>query len=291
MTLQNTDDLVVQRESGNELYSLEIQNLMAKLDDTDLMVVCRDETAYKITGADLKSSLVTPVQPIINTFTLIEDNPGSFPRFTDQKFDADLTMILDGEPVGEKAITAFVEGDLSKEFITDPITAITDSPVSSTYYDFPSTNASCKSIATDGAGHWIALNTEVASNKTVYNLGTGRIPVFGGNPPLPAPLIQAYGVCGSTNGRFIMTGLKLANTAGGSQLAIVYSDDYGATWTEATISPAEQLYATFSLQISTDDNGKWFIGSPDGYGNSAWSIISTDNAESFAVTAIETEQR
>lgn len=296
MTLQNTDDLVVQRESGNELYSLEIQNLMAKLDDTDLMVVCRDETAYKITGADLKSSLVTPVQPIINTFTLIEDNPGSFPRFTDQKFDADLTMILDGEPVGEKAITAFVEGDLSKEFITDPITAITDSPVSSTYYDFPSTNASCKSIATDGAGHWIVINTEVASSKTVYSLGTGRIPVFGGNLTVPSPLTAALGVCGSTNGRFIMTGYKTSTNPDGYQLGIVYSDDYGATWTDCSINQpvatnngSVPIGPTRSLFISTDENGKWFIGSGDSYAYSAWSIISTDNAESFVVTAIESD--
>ena len=56
MTINNTDKFLVNR--SNASYQIEAQALMAKLQDTDLMLVNRDGASFKLTGADIKSSLV-----------------------------------------------------------------------------------------------------------------------------------------------------------------------------------------------------------------------------------------
>lgn len=58
MTLQNTDDFLVNRSGVN--YSQDALNLTMKLQDTDLMLVNRGGTNYKITGAEVKDSLIKP---------------------------------------------------------------------------------------------------------------------------------------------------------------------------------------------------------------------------------------
>ena len=291
MTLETTDDLVVQRDTT--LYSVQVGNVMANVQDTDLLVVCRNDTPYKITGEDFKGSLNPDIAPYIDTVTLTETDPGIAPRFTDQTFNVTVNMGVDGSPVSQKVIDAYVSGDLTKEFITDPITDVTDTPVSSTPVLFSATNAPCKSIATDGNGHWLAVNTDQLSQQS-YNIGTGDIPVFGDTIPRPSFFSDGlYGVCGSTSGRFIMTGLQTSTRPQGSQICIGYSDDYGLTWTQSTIINSAtvnrlDIYPTRSLTISTDDNGKWFIAGGDGAGSGAYSIISTDNGESFYITELNT---
>ena len=55
MSINETDTFLVKR--SNNSYQLEAQNLMAELQDTDLMLVNRDGTSYKATGAEIKDSL------------------------------------------------------------------------------------------------------------------------------------------------------------------------------------------------------------------------------------------
>lgn len=76
MTLQNNDQFLVDR--GNTPYSVDSQTLVAKLQDSDLMLVCRSGVPYKATGAEIKSSLGSPgVNPGLNDITLNPSTPGS----------------------------------------------------------------------------------------------------------------------------------------------------------------------------------------------------------------------
>ena len=60
------------------LYSLQTQNLMANLEDTDLMVVCRSGTPYKATGAEIKDSLGSGgIFPSENDITISPSVPGT----------------------------------------------------------------------------------------------------------------------------------------------------------------------------------------------------------------------
>lgn len=290
MTLQNTDGLVVQRENEG-LYSVEIQNVMAKLNDTDLLVVCRDETAYKITGEELKGSFDPDEPPIIETTTLTENNPDVAPRFTEQTFNVQVNMEQDGDPQSQKTIDAYVEGTFVTEYLTDPITAVTDTPTNYTPINFNNTTGPCRSIATDGNGHWIAIVTDSTTQLPGYYLGTGNTPTFNdaGSPAAaPSMFNNIYGVCGSTNGRFIMTGI--ANTGPqGIQIVIAYSDDYGASWVQSNFNslPARtDLNQTTSLHISTDNSGKWFIGTSDASSSATYSLISTDNGATWTSTTL-----
>ena len=62
----------------NALYSLQTQNLMANLEDTDLMVVCRSGTPYKATGAEIKDSLGSGgIFPSENDITISPSVPGT----------------------------------------------------------------------------------------------------------------------------------------------------------------------------------------------------------------------
>ena len=47
---------------------------MAEIQDTDLMLVNRGGTSYKINGADVKSSLDPQRAPAISSVTISEDN-------------------------------------------------------------------------------------------------------------------------------------------------------------------------------------------------------------------------
>ena len=278
MTVQNTDDLVVERD-GSGLYSLEIQNVMTNLDDTDLMVVCRDEYAYKITGAELKSA-ISPrgVAPIINSLTLTETNPTVAPRFTDQTFNVAVTMQENGFPVSEKTVNAYVKGTLATSFSSDPITVVNTSPLTSTSGQFAGTTTNVSGVATDGAGHWIALQP----SSSEYILGTGAVPTWSSPTSKPSFLENITGICGSTDGRFLMVGKAYGLTS----IAAAYSTDFGATWIQSVFSASIAGNTVNSLQISTDNNGTWFFATSSFDYEYVMSFISTDNGANFVAANI-----
>ena len=70
MTVNPTDKFLVNRSGSS--YHVDQQDLMAQLEDDDLLLVNRNSKSYKITGAEFKDSLSSP--PIIQSVTLVQDD-------------------------------------------------------------------------------------------------------------------------------------------------------------------------------------------------------------------------
>ena len=79
-------------------------------------------TVEQVENADLPTS--------IQNVSLVENNPGAAPRFTDQNFTL-TTQITDGVPVAEKTIDAYVEGTIKTRPETDTIASATTAGVGS----------------------------------------------------------------------------------------------------------------------------------------------------------------
>lgn len=79
-------------------------------EDSDKFVVNRGDITYTITFAELKDSIFLGIPPVLTNVDLVENNPGTSPRFTDQKFTASTNLSVDGIPQSEKTFDAFVEG-------------------------------------------------------------------------------------------------------------------------------------------------------------------------------------
>ena len=120
MTVNDTDKFLVNRSGSS--YHVEAQNLMATLQDTDLLLVNRSNKSYKVTWGELKDSLGPPeTGPIIESVVVTEvDSTGN--RFEGEDFVATVTMREQGNPVSEKTLTAYIEGQFAKKLITDEIT-------------------------------------------------------------------------------------------------------------------------------------------------------------------------
>ena len=125
--------------------------------DTDDLVVCRSETNYKSTYADLKASLErdgiggggTPTSPVINDVTLTEDTPGGN-RFSGKSFTTQVSMFADGEPVAQKEYVYKVKTDFTGKVTTDVQSGATPSTV---------TFASSNNLDQLDQGDIIALST------------------------------------------------------------------------------------------------------------------------------------
>ena len=70
MTVNPTDKFLVNRSGSS--FHVEQKDLMAQLEDDDLLLVNRSSKSYKITGAEFKGSLSSP--PSIQSVTLMEDD-------------------------------------------------------------------------------------------------------------------------------------------------------------------------------------------------------------------------
>ena len=132
MTVDPTDKFLVNRSGSS--YHVDQQDLMAQLEDDDLLLVNRNFKSYKITGAEFKGSLSSP--PIIQSVTLTEDDPEGA-RFTSQDFTTTAVMLDNGNPDSTKSIRGWVEGSLSSTIETDEITAV-DISSAPTYSDLVS---------------------------------------------------------------------------------------------------------------------------------------------------------
>ena len=119
MTVNPTDKFLVNRSGSS--YHVDQQDLMAQLEDDDLLLVNRNSKSYKITGAEFKDSLSSP--PIIQSVTLTEDDPAGA-RFTSQDFTTTAVMLDNGTPASTKSIRGWVEGSLTEKIETDEITAV-----------------------------------------------------------------------------------------------------------------------------------------------------------------------
>ena len=116
MTVNPTDKFLVNRSGSS--YNVDQQDLMAQLEDDDLLLVNRNSKSYKITGAEFKDSLSSP--PIIQSVTLTEDDPAGA-RFTSQDFTTTAVMLDNGTPASAKSIRGWVEGKLMTTPTVGPI--------------------------------------------------------------------------------------------------------------------------------------------------------------------------
>lgn len=96
---------------------------MAELKNDDLLLVNRNETTYTAPGEAIYGSYLT--KPEIENVSLVESNPGVFPRFTDQDFVATVSMAEEGQPLSEKKFDAYVQGSLKyARRSTNPVTDV-----------------------------------------------------------------------------------------------------------------------------------------------------------------------
>ena len=128
MTVNPTDKFLVNRSGSS--YHVEQQNLMAQLEDDDLLLVNRNSKSYKITGAEFKGSLSSP--PVIQSVTLTEDDPDG-DRFTSQDFTTTAVMLDNGNPTSTKSIRGWVEGSLIETIETDEITNVSPDGLTLTF--------------------------------------------------------------------------------------------------------------------------------------------------------------
>jgi hypothetical protein len=114
-----------------------------------------------------KATPLTP--PEIESVSLVETNPNADPRFTDQTFDASVSMAEQGEPVSTKYIDAYVEGSITT-------TGQFDEPLES-------------SDAEDGT---ITIEGRTWSDDVTYT----------GGPTQSTPAAMFNGLLGVTNGTY-----------------------------------------------------------------------------------------
>ena len=122
MTVNDTDKFLANRSSQS--FQVEAQNLMAELQDEDLMLINRGGVSYKATGLEIKDSLKPSEPATIKAVSLTEQEPDSRDRFTNQKFDVGVTTnVKAAEPV-TYGLKAKVTGDLVKTVETSEITSV-----------------------------------------------------------------------------------------------------------------------------------------------------------------------
>ena len=162
MTVDPTDKFLVNRSGSS--YHVDQQDLMAQLEDDDLLLVNRNSKSYKITGAEFKDSLSSP--PIIQSVTLTEDDPAGA-RFTSQDFTTTAVMLDNGTPASTKSIRGWVEGSLTEKIETDTITAV-DIPATPTSYSVRPHNVQSALLS----GPTVPFNSADAFLETGIPLGT-----------------------------------------------------------------------------------------------------------------------
>ena len=107
MTFLELQRSVVDKVRGGILISGEP---LPAFNDNDLFLVNRGDVTHTIRFDQLKDSIVIAVPPVLNNVSLVENNPGVSPRFTDQEFTASSYLSNDGIPQSEKTIDAYVQG-------------------------------------------------------------------------------------------------------------------------------------------------------------------------------------
>ena len=125
MTFLELQRSVVDKVRGGILISGEP---LPAFNDNDLFLVNRGDVTHTIRFDQLKDSIVIAVPPVLNNVSLVENNPGVSPRFTDQEFTASSYLSNDGIPQSVKTIDAFVEGAIltDAQFI-EPLVSSTPS--------------------------------------------------------------------------------------------------------------------------------------------------------------------
>ena len=178
MTVKDSDKFLVTRSKTS--YSVETQNLMAELKDDDLMMVSRGGQAYKATGKDIKDSLKPSNKaPVLDSVSLVEDNPGKDPRFTDQEFVGSASLSDDGIPASTKTFDAYVEGKITATPLTSEI-------ASSTWNSNTATVVFANATGLDEfeAGDAVGLDKPVRWSSTISGKTT-RVLNFGDTVPYP----------------------------------------------------------------------------------------------------------
>ena len=213
MTVNPTDKFLVNRSGSS--YNVEQQNLMAQLQDDDLLLVNRSNKSYKITGAEFKGSLSSP--PIIQSVTLTEDDSDG-DRFTSQDFITTAVMLDNGNPASTKSIRGWVEGSLTSTIETDVITQATSDSVT---YQFEVYNTN------SGAGPF-------EDNKALPVGGTfSEDYTTQTYTPNPGPIPGATAIIWRVIGGGLITNLDvtLVNTGQKPNRAVWTSED-GILWTK-----------------------------------------------------------
>ena len=117
-TVQDTDLLLVNR--GGQSYYVKVEDMSTVL-DTDLLLINRGGQSFKVEAQDLPGGETSA--PVIASAVLSESDPTG-DRFTDQTFDISVLMNPEGVPISNKALKAYVRGEITVYGQTSPVTNV-----------------------------------------------------------------------------------------------------------------------------------------------------------------------
>ena len=207
MTVNDTDNFLVNRSLTS--YQIEAQNLMAELQDDDLMLVNRGGVSYKATGEEIKESLgPSGYPPNLSSVTLVGTGTDATKRFEDQSFAATLD-IVEGDPVSTKSIAYKVAGTLSVTPTTSEIVGTNEASVTTL------TLADNKDLAKFTVGELVQQDS-------------GAVLVSGEWTPAESSALSPWRSLAYGGGKFVAISASVDNS-------VMHSSD-GINWTTATPS-------------------------------------------------------
>ena len=116
MSFQDTDLLLVQNNNSTEKITFAQLKEQTVLNDTDLLLINNGTKTNKVTWGEIKTEIgPSDTAPEIGSVSLVESNPNSDPRFTNQEFVASVAMTEEGTPLSTKKIDAYVEGSITQQ--------------------------------------------------------------------------------------------------------------------------------------------------------------------------------
>ena len=257
-------------------------------EDDDLFLVNRLDTTFKITFKEIKDSITVALAPVIGNVSLVEYNPGKDARFTDQKFDVNVSMAEEGNPISEKTIDAYVQGAIMAEGkFEEPLDSSLKLPGGWTPTSAAEANA--WQDVTYGDGKFVAVS-ETGTNRVMYS--------YDGITWTSASAAKANTWSSVTygNGKFV------AVAQNGSNSYVMYSTD-GINWSSANAAENNKWYSvTFGegrfVAVSYDgtnrvmysDDGINWTAAASNAGVTSWFDVTYGDDKFVAVASSGTKQ-
>jgi|GEM_PF-1435241 len=156
----DTDIYLVNR--GGSSFTVIQENIMAELQDTDLLLVNRGALSYKITGADFKDSVLTPVNPVPGSISSAPAFQGGTGTQADPFVLATSLCMPAGSNVNStESITITVPGAQEGQ----PVTWINNSVGSAERFDQPGGSIGANGLWT---GHLVYDDTPATTVDQIY---------------------------------------------------------------------------------------------------------------------------
>ena len=266
MSLEPNDNFIVQR--GSSLYKVNSSDVMAKVQDDDLLLVSRDGTNYKIKGKDFKGGMQNTDRPSLTSVKLTDEGNSATDRFTSESFKATLTVNEDnsstkefaytvsGQFEGVDSITALTSTDLGS---VQPIRAVKQ--INRSKAGWSSGNKNIQAYEVPSTGEFLVWNTD-STNTTIWivpeNYDENNIVKIDSVIPPNGNATKFDRMVWDKKRSVIVARMKSGNF-------LWESSDNGRTWTQydpnLDFTPYILAYGVGSLWVfpgsGSNDYGKW----------------------------------